>query len=202
MIIATIYVLNRKLIVPGIKLTNQLTINRTRIFRNYFNDKFPKIQIFEDKKGGILRTSEIVLKQGENLISLLFRGFQLSFLFGPILIFGFPIYFFGGISEIILVRWIRWSLSKAGATFIKLGQWAATRPDILSTTFCDELSELQSNAPFHSMEWNEKVIFKSFGKSINEIFQDFDKKPIGSGTIAQVHKAKILKGKKISTVAV
>lgn len=206
MLLPSIYVFNRKLIVPGIKLTNQLTINRTKIFRNHFNEKLHKLRLLDDKKGGIMRelkeSTEIVLKQAKNLISLWFRAFQLSFLFGPILIFGFPVYFCGGISEIILVRWIRWSLSKAGATFIKLGQWAATRPDVLSTTFCDELAELQANAPFHSMEWNEEVILKAFGKSIDQVFEDFDSKPIGSGTIAQVHRAKIKKGTKISTVAV
>lgn len=203
---ASIYILNRKLLVPGIKLTNQLTINRTRLSQNFFQGKTKKFRLFEDKKGGIMtevkKTAEMVLKQAQKLLSLGFRACQLSFLFGPIVIFGLPAYFCGGISEIILIRWIRWSLSKAGATFIKLGQWAATRPDVLSQTFCDELAELQSSAPCHSMKWNEKVILKAFGKPLEQVFEDFDSEPIGSGTIAQVHKAKIKKGNKISFVAV
>lgn len=205
MLLQSFYILNRKLLVPGVKLTNQLTINRTRITRNYFQGKSQTLG-FPDKNRGILRelkeSAEIVLKQVQNLVSFGFRACQLSFLFGPIVIFGLPIYFCGGISELILVRWLRWSLSKAGATFIKLGQWAATRPDVLSTTFCNELAELQSNAPCHSMKWNEKVILKAFGKKLDQVFDDFESEPIGSGTIAQVHRAKIKKGSKITSVAV
>jgi aarF domain-containing kinase len=205
MLLQSIYILNRKLLVPGVKLTNQLTINRTRISRNYFQGKSQTLG-FPDKNRGILRelkeSAEIVLKQVQNLVSFGFRACQLTFLFGPIVIFGLPIYFCGGISELILVRWLRWSLSKAGATFIKLGQWAATRPDVLSTTFCNELAELQSNAPCHSMKWNEKVILKAFGKKLDQVFDDFESEPIGSGTIAQVHRAKIKKGSKITSVAV
>jgi aarF domain-containing kinase len=205
MLLQSIYILNRKLLIPGVKLTNQLTINRTRISRNYFQGKSQTLG-FPDKNRGILRelkeSAEIVLKQVQNLVSFGFRACQLTFLFGPIVIFGLPIYFCGGISELILVRWLRWSLSKAGATFIKLGQWAATRPDVLSTTFCNELAELQSNAPCHSMKWNEKVILKAFGKKLDQVFDDFESEPIGSGTIAQVHRAKIKKGSKITSVAV
>lgn len=207
MLIQSFYFINRKILVPGIRFTNQLTINRTRIFRNYFDVKVQKFLVKEAKSYGILselrQSAETLVKRVLDLVSLSLRACQLAFLFGPILFVGLPLFYFGvGISERNLVQWIRWSLSRAGATFIKLGQWAATRPDILSTTFCDELAELQANAPCHSMSWNEKLILAAFGKPLDGVFEEFDSKPIGSGTIAQVHRAKIKKGNKISSVAV
>lgn len=206
MIVQCAYILNRKLLIPGMRLTHQLNINRTRIFRNYFYVKSHNFMVKEYEKIGIMdelkKSATAMIKQAMDLFSLTFRACQLSVLFGPILLLGLPFYFCGCLSDRNLVRWIRWSLSRAGATFIKLGQWAATRPDVLPEIFCQELAELHSNAPSHSMSWNEKVILNAFGKPLEQVFEEFDANPIGSGTIAQVHRGKIKRGQRIYSVAV
>lgn len=50
------------------------------------------------------------------------------------------------------------------------------------------------DAPTISFEQVSEVVENEFGKSLNEIFQEFDEKPIASASIAQVHKAKLFDG--------
>ncbi len=87
---------------------------------------------------------------------------------------------------------IRWALSQGGGAFVKLGQWAATRPDILPRGLCEALAALQTRARVHGMGWNEQVIQREFGvAALGEIFEEFDAAPVGSGTVAQVHRARL-----------
>ena len=80
-------------------------------------------------------------------------------------------------------------LQIGGSSFMKLGQWAATRPDILPIELCKQLSTLHSSTqclPFHYMK---TVIEKELGKTMEEVFDEVIETPIGSGCIAQVYKA-------------
>ncbi|KAI3658176.1 hypothetical protein MP638_000859 [Amoeboaphelidium occidentale] len=83
------------------------------------------------------------------------------------------------------------SLELSGPTFIKLGQWASTRPDIFPEDLCVTLRKLHDQVPPHSYEYTMKAIEKSFHKKMDDIFTEFTEKPIGCGCIAQVHKARI-----------
>ncbi|OAP60104.1 hypothetical protein AYL99_05106 [Fonsecaea erecta] len=84
------------------------------------------------------------------------------------------------------------SMERAGPAFIKLGQWAASRSDIFPAEMCRQMSELHSNAPAHSLRHTIKTISEAFGgRSFNEIFEEFDEKPLGVGAIAQVYKARL-----------
>ncbi|EPX71148.1 atypical/ABC1/ABC1-C protein kinase [Schizosaccharomyces octosporus yFS286] len=88
----------------------------------------------------------------------------------------------------LLVR----QLEKAGATFIKLGQWAATRTDLFPPDLCNQLSKFHSHVTPHSFEHTEKVIKDSFNvSSISDVFEDFQPIPIGVGSIAQVYTANL-----------
>ncbi|KAF2000010.1 ABC1 family protein-like protein [Amniculicola lignicola CBS 123094] len=84
------------------------------------------------------------------------------------------------------------SMERAGAAFIKLGQWAASRSDIFPTEMCSTMSQLHSNAPAHSLETTIATVRRAFGGlEFNEIFDEFDEQPLGVGAIAQVYKAKL-----------
>ncbi|KAF2236734.1 putative ABC1 family protein [Viridothelium virens] len=84
------------------------------------------------------------------------------------------------------------SMERAGAAFIKLGQWAASRTDIFPTEMCAIMSSLHSNAPAHSLAKTKKTIEKAFdGRPFEEIFEEFDTKPLGVGAIAQVYRGKL-----------
>lgn len=88
-------------------------------------------------------------------------------------------------------RYLRWSAEHAGASFIKLGQWAASRTDIFSKEMCEELSHLHSNAKAHSLKQTKHILSESFGMPFDEIFREFQEKPLGVGAIAQVYLAKL-----------
>ncbi|RDI88379.1 hypothetical protein Vi05172_g1142 [Venturia inaequalis] len=84
------------------------------------------------------------------------------------------------------------SLERAGAAFIKLGQWAASRTDIFPTEMCAIMSSLHSNAPAHSLHKTKKIVENAFdGRRFEDIFDEFDETPLGVGAIAQVYKAKL-----------
>jgi aarF domain-containing kinase len=84
------------------------------------------------------------------------------------------------------------AMELSGPAFIKLGQWAASRTDIFPTELCDVMSKLHSNAPAHSMHTTRKTVEAAFGgRHFDDIFEEFDEKPLGVGAIAQVYKAKL-----------
>lgn len=80
------------------------------------------------------------------------------------------------------------TLEKLGPTFIKIGQILSTRVDLIPDEYCEVLSRLRSNVtpiPYQEIE----NILKSQYEDINKIFYSIDLEPIGSASIAQVHKA-------------
>lgn len=83
------------------------------------------------------------------------------------------------------------SMEKAGPAFIKLGQWAASRTDIFPDQMCSIMSSLHSNAPAHSLEITKRTIERAFDRPFDDIFEEFQEKPLGVGAIAQVYKAKL-----------
>ncbi|KAL8932782.1 MAG: hypothetical protein Q9211_006128, partial [Gyalolechia sp. 1 TL-2023] len=84
------------------------------------------------------------------------------------------------------------SMERAGPAFIKLGQWAASRTDIFPREMCNRMSSLHSNAPAHSLAATKRTIVRAFnGRPFDEIFDEFQEKPLGVGAIAQVYKAKL-----------
>ncbi|KAJ3412990.1 hypothetical protein HDV05_008641 [Chytridiales sp. JEL 0842] len=89
----------------------------------------------------------------------------------------------------LLVR----TLEKSGATFIKLGQYASSRTDLIPPSVCKLLAKLQSNGTPHSIKATRKVIKHDFGVELEDIFEDFDEEPVGVGAIAQVHRAYVKK---------
>ncbi|XP_059440998.1 uncharacterized protein LOC132173497 isoform X2 [Corylus avellana] len=81
------------------------------------------------------------------------------------------------------------TLEKAGPAFIKWGQWAATRPDLFPRDLCSKLAKLHSNAPAHGFAFTKNSIERAFGRNLHQIFENFDEKPVASGSVAQVHRA-------------
>ncbi|RPB23517.1 ABC1-domain-containing protein [Terfezia boudieri ATCC MYA-4762] len=84
------------------------------------------------------------------------------------------------------------SMEKAGPTFIKLGQWAASRSDIFPTQMCELMSRLHSSVDPHPLSKTKRIVSAAFGGlPFEAIFVEFEEKPLGIGAIAQVYKAKL-----------
>ncbi len=93
------------------------------------------------------------------------------------------------------------AISRLGPSYVKLGQFLATRPDVVGARVADELESLQDRmAPF-PRQVAIATIEAAFGKSIDGIFARFDE-PVAAASIAQVHRAKVQGGGQDSEVAV
>ena len=82
------------------------------------------------------------------------------------------------------------ALTRLGPPYVKLGQFMATRPDVVGIKIAKDLESLQDRmAPFPQAE-AEAVIRESLGKPIAELFREFGP-PVAAASIAQVHRAEI-----------
>jgi ubiquinone biosynthesis protein len=79
--------------------------------------------------------------------------------------------------------------SSLGATFIKVGQIASTRADLLPHPLIEELTRLQDQVPAFGFPAVRHSIETDFGRPLEEIFAQFEKRPIAAASVAQVHAA-------------
>jgi len=93
---------------------------------------------------------------------------------------------------------VRLAFEELGPTFVKLGQFLSTRPDILPADYIEEFEKLQDAVPPVPFAQVKKTVRESLGKPLEKIFSSFDKKPIASASIAQVHSARLADGKRVA----
>ncbi len=93
---------------------------------------------------------------------------------------------------------IRLALESLGATFIKFGQVISTRPDLVPADVIDELSLLQEQVPPFPSEEVVKVIEDELGAPPEQLFVEFDSKPLAAGSLGQVHRATLRDGSKVA----
>ncbi len=84
---------------------------------------------------------------------------------------------------------VRQALEELGPTFIKLGQVLATRVDVFPPEWIAEFERLQNDVPPVPFADLEPELAATLGQSPRVIFRDLDETPIGSASIAQVHRA-------------
>ncbi|WP_019219223.1 2-polyprenylphenol 6-hydroxylase [Bartonella florencae] len=83
---------------------------------------------------------------------------------------------------------ISYAINKLGPSYIKLGQFLATRPDIVGRDIAEDLAQLQDRVQTFSCPDAVEQIESSLGRSINDLFVNFYP-PIAAASIAQVHPA-------------
>lgn len=84
-----------------------------------------------------------------------------------------------------------WGIEQAGPTLIKLVQWATTRQDMFSQEFCSHFGKLRDETRGHSWDETVAMLQDQLGDNYNSLVE-LERKPIGSGCIAQVYKGKLL----------
>jgi ubiquinone biosynthesis protein len=92
---------------------------------------------------------------------------------------------------------LRQALEELGGTFLKLGQMLALQPDILSLEYCDALFNLMDRVPPFGFSQVEEILREELGAGPDELFDFFDRRPLATASIGQVHVA-ALGGRKLA----
>lgn len=98
----------------------------------------------------------------------------------------------------ITPRRLRRMLEDLGPMFVKMGQILANRSEILPQEYCDELRRLRSNVEPVPFAVVNECLVAEYGRPLNEIFSHIDRKPLGSASLAQVHRATLVTGEDVA----
>lgn len=93
------------------------------------------------------------------------------------------------------------TLEALGPTFIKIGQILSARVDLLPNEYCVQLSKLRTDVSPMPYQEVEEILLDNYD-NLDDSFVYIEREPLGSGSIAQVHKAKLKKNNKEVAVKV
>ncbi|NJL15146.1 MAG: AarF/ABC1/UbiB kinase family protein [Microscillaceae bacterium] len=96
-------------------------------------------------------------------------------------------------------RWqrLRKVVEELGPTFIKLAQLLSNRPDLIPAPLIAEFAKLQSEVPPLDFAIMEQRIEKELGGPVSNFFSYIDKQALGSASIGQVHRARLMTGEDV-----
>lgn len=93
---------------------------------------------------------------------------------------------------------LREALESLGPIFVKFGQVMSTRRDLLPLDIANELARLQDRVPPFDSDIAIAIIERAFGRPIASIFETFERQPVASASIAQVHFATLPGGREVA----
>jgi ubiquinone biosynthesis protein len=86
------------------------------------------------------------------------------------------------------------ALEDLGPIFVKFGQVLSTRRDLLPQDLADELAKLQDRVPPFPTEQVLATLARAYGRPIEQVFKSFEREPVASASVAQVHLAELPDG--------
>ncbi|MBV09035.1 MAG: ubiquinone biosynthesis protein [Rubinisphaera sp.] len=92
---------------------------------------------------------------------------------------------------------VRMTFESLGPTFIKFGQVLSTRPDLIPQDIVDELALLQERVPPFDSQVAIQTVEKALGQTINDSFGSFEPVPLATGSLGQVHCARLPDGSEV-----
>ncbi|MFC3163246.1 2-polyprenylphenol 6-hydroxylase [Ciceribacter thiooxidans] len=93
------------------------------------------------------------------------------------------------------------AVARLGPSYVKIGQFLATRPDVVGAEIAEDLSGLQDRMEFFPTEAAKLSIRESLGRPVGELYTSFDE-PIAAASIAQVHRGEVETGQGRRKVAI
>jgi ubiquinone biosynthesis protein len=89
---------------------------------------------------------------------------------------------------------LRLALQDLGPIFVKFGQVLPTRRDLLPPDIADELAKLQDRVPPFPIEQVLATLHRAYRKPVEQVFKSFEREPVASASVAQVHFAELPDG--------
>jgi ubiquinone biosynthesis protein len=102
-----------------------------------------------------------------------------------------------GIADPAFGPCLRSTLEECGGMFVKLGQVASTRGDLLPAPLIEQLTALQSGVAPESAQGIRTVVEEELGRPVEEVFASFDWDPLAAASIGQVHRAVLATGERV-----
>ncbi|MFM9109489.1 MAG: ABC1 kinase family protein [Prochlorococcaceae cyanobacterium] len=93
-------------------------------------------------------------------------------------------------------RWLTGRFLELGSAFIKVGQLLSARPDVLPAAVVEELAHLQDRVPAFPFAVVQERLEQELGERCSEII-DLEERPLGSASLAQVHRASLRSGRQV-----
>lgn len=147
--------------------------------------------VMKKSKRTVTEKVKEVVRLIKKIIEYLQRLFAYTVLGLPVICVGTIAFTLGGVSpaiEDIVWDYCMWSIQLMGPTFVKLAQWASTRPDLYPPALIKRLESLQDDVKVkYSMKTVERTLSTAFGDDWKDVIE-VDGKPLGAGCVAQVFK--------------
>src|SRR5436305_9992174 len=89
---------------------------------------------------------------------------------------------------------LRLALEALGPIFVKFGQMLSTRRDLIPPDIADELAKLQDRVPPFPSEHVVATLERVYSRPVAQVFRSFDREPVASASVAQVHLAELPDG--------
>lgn len=83
------------------------------------------------------------------------------------------------------------ALNRLGPSYVKMGQFLATRPDLVGPELAEALTSLQDRVPAFGLQAAKKAVEDALGRPVDQLFESFSE-PVAAASIAQVHKATVI----------
>lgn len=93
---------------------------------------------------------------------------------------------------------IRMAIEQLGPTFIKMGQVASMRTDLLPQELTEQLAKLHDHVPAMPFAVVEEIVEAELGRPLSDVFGEFSETAIGSASIGQVHRAQLRTGETVA----
>jgi len=91
----------------------------------------------------------------------------------------------------------RLALQDMGPTFIKMGQLLSTRPDLIPDEYIAELEKLQDQVAPVGLSEIQGELERELENKVEDVFSNFERRPLAAGSIAQVHRARTKDGEEV-----
>ncbi len=110
----------------------------------------------------------------------------------------FRVFYFAADRRLSRGTRLRLALQSLGPVFVKFGQLLSVRPDLIPEDVADDLTRLQDEVPPFPWAGVEAALARAYGKPHDQVFATFDRTPVASASVAQVHFATLPDGREVA----